>query len=96
MKPENETCVAQLRVIFDLRRDQYSSKDNSEQARVLNALDCLATLNPDWEVEVSTKRVIAMNSRITPKLAYQVLRDGGYEEKEFRIEVEYTRKWGVL
>lgn len=94
MKPENEMCVAQLRVIFDLSRDQYSLK--GKKARILNALDCLATLNSDWQVEVSTKRVIAMNSTITPKSVYQVLRHGGYEEEEFRIEVEYTRKWGVL
>lgn len=128
MKPENETCIAQLRVNFDLRvnkgrsrkhnlsklsawirnrirrKDNYTSTEIQEwsrlkrekRKRVFAALDCLDQQSPDWQVEVSAKRVTAMSLSAHPKTVYKTLRAEGYSEDEFEIEVEYYRKWGVL
>lgn len=95
MRPENETCIRNVHVIFPIRRDKKIQM-NERSERVSIALDCLTKGCTDWQVTINRKNVAAISTTIDPKIVSNLLHEAGFKATEYYVEVEFIRKWGIL
>jgi len=56
--------------------------------------DALAVLG--FAVKRERRRIVADSSIIGGQEAKRLLRGRGFEDREYRIFVEYVRQWGIL
>ncbi len=49
-----------------------------------------------FEVRVARRRFVAESTTIGAKEAKEYLRSLGFHDREFRVFLEYVRRWGML
>ncbi|MEL7565785.1 MAG: hypothetical protein AAGU27_12960, partial [Dehalobacterium sp.] len=64
--------------------------------RIAKMMDLLMEAHDDWAVTGKKDSVIMETETFDFNQALQVLNQHGFQDDEFILKVEYTRKWGVL
>jgi len=64
--------------------------------RIAGMMEVLSGAHGDWAVTGKKDQVIMETETWDFNDAVQALRQYGFKDEEFRLKVEYTRKWGVL
>lgn len=64
--------------------------------RIARMMELLLEAHDDWAITGRRDRVIMETETFDFNNALQVLQENGFNDDEFILKVEYTRKWGVL
>ncbi|MEB3100998.1 hypothetical protein [Ferviditalea candida] len=64
--------------------------------RIAGMMELLASVHPGWTISGNKIKVVMETDSYDFNDALKLLRDHGYEDDEFSLQVEYERKWGML
>lgn len=69
---------------------------NSRLERIATMMDLLSAAHDDWAITGKKNYVLMETETLDFNDSLKILFDRGFDESEFNLEVEYTRKWGLL
>lgn len=75
---------------------QFSSFLNHRLERIAGMMDILMKSHDDWAVTGRRDQIVMETESWDFNEAVEALHRQGYTDDEYILEVEYTRKWGVL
>lgn len=64
--------------------------------RIARMLEILTEAHDDWAITGWKDHILVETESFDFNNAIKVLKDKGFNDDEFILKVEYTRKWGVL
>lgn len=64
--------------------------------RIARMLEILTEANDDWAITGWKDHILVETESFDFNDAIKALKDQGFNDNEFILKVEYTRKWGVL
>ena len=69
---------------------------NTRLDRIARMMEVLLEAHDDWAITGKKDHVIMETETYDFNKALQVLKENGFNDDEFILKVEYTRKWGIL
>ena len=64
--------------------------------RIASMMEVLLTAHSDWAITGRKDSILMETESFDFNEAVKVLQQSGFTDEEFVLNVEYTRKWGVL
>ncbi|HEY8909091.1 MAG TPA: hypothetical protein VIM51_02265 [Desulfosporosinus sp.] len=64
--------------------------------RIATMMELLAEAHDDWAMTGKKDYILMETETYDFNAAIKILKEQGFDESEFILKVEYTRKWGVL
>ncbi len=64
--------------------------------RIATMMDLLAEAHDDWAITGKKDYILMETETYDFNDSIKILKEQGFDDSEFNLKVEYTRKWGVL
>ena len=78
-------AIRELREFLNIRLD-----------RIATMMDTLLNAHNNWAITGKADKIIMETQTFDFNEALKVLKDNGFNDDEYILEVEYDRKWGLL
>ena len=69
---------------------------NNRLERIARMLERLTAIHDDWAITGAKDHILVETETLDFNRAVNALREHGFNEDEYVLKLDYTRKWGVL
>lgn len=74
----------------------FSKFLSSRLERIATMMELLSEAHDDWAITGKKDYILMETETYEFNDAIKILKEQGFDDSEFNLNVEYTRKWGVL
>ena len=94
-RPPLDDIVKAKRVSAKAVRN-FSKFLSSRLERIATMMELLSEAHDDWAITGKKDYILMETETYEFNDAIKILKEQGFDDSEFNLNVEYTRKWGVL